>query len=285
MLSIICCSKNINQLENWKANVEETVGCNYEIILIDNSTNKYSIFSAYNEGEKQAKGNLLCFVHEDVMFISKDWGVVVENLFAEHKKMGLLGVVGGHVLPDTPCYYGDTQVLSGRIIDNNNKEHLMELYNSDAICDVVVVDGVWFCVRKDLFNRIHFDESFSGFHLYDMDICMQVLQSGYDVKITKQIILQHFFKGVNNPKMLMKNITVFYKKWQQYFPLLKGINMEEKYLSLIKASCSNYMTARQLFINYLHVYNSFDYKLGKFLTKPYKICRYYINKLNKTKHN
>ena len=42
----------------------------------------------------------------------------------------------------------ETLVLSGRIIDNNNKEHLMELYNSDAICDVVVLMVCGLCSKR-----------------------------------------------------------------------------------------------------------------------------------------
>ena len=102
MISIITCSRENAILAKVKQNISETVGREFELIVIDNSENRYSIFEAYNEGVRQAKGNLLCFMHEDVLYRSKDWGGVMERHFQEDERMGLIGFSGSHFLPDTP---------------------------------------------------------------------------------------------------------------------------------------------------------------------------------------
>lgn len=50
MLSLIICSRTPRISEELERNIAETIGCEYELVVIDNSKNKYSIFSAYNQG-------------------------------------------------------------------------------------------------------------------------------------------------------------------------------------------------------------------------------------------
>ncbi|MFX4377337.1 glycosyltransferase, partial [Acinetobacter baumannii] len=59
----------------------------------DNSANRYSICSAYNEGAEKAKYDNLCFVHEDVVFRTNNWGQIA---LTEVKKFDLLGVAGSN---------------------------------------------------------------------------------------------------------------------------------------------------------------------------------------------
>ena len=74
LISLIICSRKADISEELKQNIAETIGCEYELCVIDNSRNEYSIFSAYNEGVRRAKGDILCFMHEDVLFRTNKWG-------------------------------------------------------------------------------------------------------------------------------------------------------------------------------------------------------------------
>ena len=64
MLSIIISSYQIDYFEQFKRNVEVTIGCNfvYEIVSVQNN-NEYSINEAYNKGGKKAKYNNLLFLN------------------------------------------------------------------------------------------------------------------------------------------------------------------------------------------------------------------------------
>jgi glycosyltransferase involved in cell wall biosynthesis len=72
MISIIICSRNLGIDPKLSTNITSTIGCEYELIVIDNSQNKYSIFQAYNIGIEKSTSEIICFVHEDVLFHSKD---------------------------------------------------------------------------------------------------------------------------------------------------------------------------------------------------------------------
>ena len=74
MFSIIICSRKKEISHKLYQNISETIGVPFEVLCIDNSRNDYSMCSAYNEGVKRAKYPFLCFMHEDVTFLSKEWG-------------------------------------------------------------------------------------------------------------------------------------------------------------------------------------------------------------------
>ena len=83
MISIIICSRFQSISKELKDNIENTVGVVHEIICIDNSKSQYDIFSAYNEGVKRSQYPLLCFMHEDILHYTSDWGKLLINHFRD----------------------------------------------------------------------------------------------------------------------------------------------------------------------------------------------------------
>ena len=71
MISIIICSRTASISDELNQNIDQTIGIPYELVVIDNSENLYSIFSAYNEGVKRSKYEMLCFMHDDIIFKTK----------------------------------------------------------------------------------------------------------------------------------------------------------------------------------------------------------------------
>ncbi len=53
-----------------------------------------NICEAYNRGAAKAKYDILCFVHDDVEFITPDWGKNILQHFADDPDTGVLGVGG-----------------------------------------------------------------------------------------------------------------------------------------------------------------------------------------------
>ena len=93
VFSIIVCSRKNDIPEPLKISIAETIGVEYEVVVIDNSHNDYSLFSAYNEGVRHAKGEILCFCHEDILFHTPSWGGSVQDLFYD-ASIGVVGVIG-----------------------------------------------------------------------------------------------------------------------------------------------------------------------------------------------
>ncbi len=72
MISIIICSRHPDISASLRENMEETIGVEFEIVTIDNSHGKYSISSAYNRGVERSLYPYVCFVHDDVLFRTKN---------------------------------------------------------------------------------------------------------------------------------------------------------------------------------------------------------------------
>lgn len=237
MISIIVCSRKDILSEELRQNISDSVGAEYELVVIDNSQNEYSIFSAYNEGVRRAKGDILCFMHEDVLFRSSGWGNRMVQYFDEDEKIGVIGFAGSHFLPAAPMYWYSSPFISQKNLNNDQgvvKEHAHEdWFAGRSIIEVVAVDGFCFFVRKSLFEHIRFDEAtYSGFHLYDMDICMQVIKAGYKVCVCRDILAEHCW---SQKKLFTKegsdlftyNLNLFVDKWKskKMLPIWRGLDL------------------------------------------------------------
>lgn len=240
MISIIICSRNREIPQDLRDNLSVTVGCEYELVFIDNSERKYSLFQAYNDGVRRSKGDILCFMHEDVLFRSEDWGNRIVQYFDEDEKIGVIGFAGSHFLPAAPMYWYSSPFISQRNLNNNQgnvKEHVHEAWFAGrSIIEVVAVDGFCFFVRKCLFEHICFDETtYKGFHLYDMDICMQVIEAGYRVCVCRDVLTEHCWsqKKVftkDGGDLFMHNLILFTDKWKnkKKLPIWRGLDLPEE---------------------------------------------------------
>ena len=231
MLSLIICSRIPKISLDLEKNISETIGCEYELVVIDNSKNKYSIFSAYNEGVRRAQGNNLCFMHDDILYKTNDWGAKVEKML-DDESIGIVGVIGSYVMTKDYGYWDMMAPwVTGCVPCGNNPTNNCDFYfGRESSNEVVAVDGMWLCCRKSIFERISFDEkSYSGFHYYDMDICMQSLWSGYKNMIIRDIVIQHNCNPQVNLSFI-KSMEFFHEKWKKQLPLFRGeaLNMNEK---------------------------------------------------------
>lgn len=282
MISLIICSRRSDIPQTLKDNINSSIGVDYELVIIDNSNNRYSIFSAYNEGTRRAKYPYLCFMHEDILFHTKDWGVRVLEHF-EDKTVGLIGVVGGHYIPKCPASWWSTECRSGLILQG---QFIDEIYtiektvwrrykpdNSESV-EVAVVDGLWFCVTKDLFLNIKFDEQvFSGFHCYDTDICFQILNTGYSVNVIFDILIEHQSYG-NQDYSFYNERNKCFNKWVEKLPIIKGITLTDvdvtdrlQFALELNKELLRRLKAEQELQN---ARKSKAYRLGSILLKPFK---------------
>ena len=76
---------------------------------------------------------------------------------------------------------------------------------------VVLLDGVFLAMRKDLFDAVKFDETLAGFHGYDFDISAQAVIAGYNNYVVYDILLEHFSEG-NRDAAYYVNLTNIHKK-------------------------------------------------------------------------
>lgn len=231
MISLIICSREEKLLIQVRETIAKTIGLPHEIIAIDNSAGKHSIFEAYNQGIALSKYDVLCFMHEDISFDTPNWGQVVLDTFAAHPKLGLLGVAGSTYKPLVPSGWSHglaTQRTTFMHLVQHYKQGGSELFHNNPtgkpFAKVVSVDGVWFCTTKAVVSQIKFDAAtFKGFHCYDVDFSLSVGQR-FEVGVTFDILIHHFSEGSLNDSWFTETLKL-HKKWRATLPInLAGLS-------------------------------------------------------------
>jgi GT2 family glycosyltransferase len=286
MISIIICSRTASISDALIKNIDQTIGLPYELVIIDNSNNFYSIFSAYNEGVKRSKYEVLCFMHDDIIFKTNDWGKSVMNRF-NSPNLGAIGVAGSPYYAILPGAWWSGGYITQSIY---GEQELAYQTKKDNALPVVVLDGLWFCVRKSLFSMIRFDDTtFNGFHYYDMDISLQIQQKGYTLLSVYDISIQHSSGKLDTTwlsnalllqKKLKNNLPIFTEKP----PYFKEVTIEyavlEEYIKSMKKNGINSFKILSFMIQQLANYRLKRFKISFPFIFIYFAIRYLLKKLH-----
>lgn len=284
MLSVIICSINPERATDVKRNFESTCGYPCEFIIIDNRELHWPIAKAYNEGAKQAKGEFLFFVHEDVRFLSTGWGPIITSKLAEHD-CGAIGFAGSKIrlkipsrLDIGPEYtvlnyvqgYGDMDFAHTQAF-NFSLCRTTEVKEGD-FTPVVVIDGMAMFVSKAKFSLYPFDESnLKGFHGYDIDFSQALWLNGLVnyVCTSQDVLFFHASPGAWTGDWAETIWTLYKDKWSK-LPIQYTEHVDVNSLNLEKLSQITYY----LFVD--TVYKIKDLKNETFN----EIIADYANRLN-----
>lgn len=248
MISIIICSRYKNISSQLNDNIFNSIGIEYELITIDNSANSLSIFQAYNKGISIAKYDFLCFIHEDILFYTQNWGQnIIKHL--SNPKIGVVGVAGGPYVSTIPGQWSDPVTIKNIIQFNKKRKtslHLTEPNDNFEPLEAMVVDGVFMAFRNSIFKEISFDENLGGFHGYDYDICLQAVNKGYVNIVVFDILIEHFSEG-NKNKDYYKNIIEIYAKWTNLLPIqTENFRISRKNITKIDKGRANKLIRRMV---------------------------------------
>ena len=219
MLSIIISTYQTAFLNALKQNIELSIGIPYEIIAIENKE-EMGICAAYNKGAKEAKYPILAFIHEDILFHTKNWGSIIVNIFKD-TSIGIVGVAGGTYKSKTissawcngDLFVNILQHKGGKSFHWNTPENYKQ-----TIADVLALDGVFLCLPKNVWKQCPFDEKIlHGFHFYDLDISLAIKSKGLRVCVSYDILLEHFSFGQND-KSWYKEAIIIHRKWRNSLP-------------------------------------------------------------------
>ena len=227
MISIIVCSRSAGLFDKFQKNIEITIGVAHEVIRVDNANSNYSICRAYNEGAEKAIFPFLCFVHEDVLFKTNNWGRNFLDHFSEVENLGLIGVAGAVYKSKMSCAWwqaeeGQEEIKRMNILQHSKNEdqpftHLFINPLNKTIAEVVVIDGVFMGTTKAVWLNNKFDDQLlKSFHGYDLDFSFQIGQSK-KIIVVYNILLQHFSVGTKNINWMFETIKV-HQKWSIKLP-------------------------------------------------------------------
>lgn len=200
MISVLICSTDPVLLQNVLENIDKTMGVPFEILYLDNRTEKKGICEVYNELAQQAQFPYLCFLHEDVIMKTKNWGKVIVGIFLNDGQAALIGIAGCKYKSDYfSGWFSNRKELDCANYTHQYKSGIEKVHLSPTddhgLQEVVCIDGVFMCCRKEAWRDTRFDDVFlKGFHFYDIDFSMRLARQ-HKVLVTYDIELIHITSG------------------------------------------------------------------------------------------
>lgn len=262
MLSIIISSYKSELYSAVSINIEKTVGEEYEIIKIDNP-GKMSLSEAYNLGAQQSKFDHLLFLHDDVIFKTKNWDKILCQYLSD-SKTGIIGLAGSNYVPKAP---------SGWFIEKQDPD------KTENLTKAIAIDGVFMAISKTHFNEILFNNEVKGYHGYDLDFSLRTAKK-YQNYIINDIELDHLSGGKIEKAFLDNNIQIRNSVGSN-FQNFKNARLEKlAFLSFLNLYFKYYdLTFRNLLfsLKFMPISNFNLSNLIAFLKNYLKIIRYKKN--------
>lgn len=198
----------------WSTEVARRNGLELEILVVDNRSEEDATFTLFqkwrewikvlvcdepfnwsrlnNLAAKQAKGELLLFLNNDIEAIQQGW---IEAM-ASQALRPTVGVVGAQLLyPDRTIQHAGVVVALDNRVDHAYRKlkinHRVHRGRSQLHTAWVAVTGACMMMRKELLECLGgFDESFPV-EFNDVDLCLRLSQLGYRCVIPGNTVLIH----------------------------------------------------------------------------------------------
>ncbi len=222
MFSVVCCSIRPVEAEALRRNVAGTIGdVPYEFIAFDNRPHNLPIAEVYNRCASRARYPYLCFVHEDVAFLTKHWG----RLLSQQLSAPSCGAIGfaGSVVKTARLTAWNTCGLDLRanyVQHMRGRTHLHRVNPAGAdFTRVVTLDGLCLFVRRDVWQTHPFDpEACPGFHGYDLDFTLSLTEGGFANYVCNTVVVEHRSEGSYTLGWL-NDLRQLHRKWLPRLPL------------------------------------------------------------------
>lgn len=207
MLSIIISSYQPHYYTALEQNIAATCGVEYELIKIDNP-GLMGLCEAYNKGAGLAKYENLLFLHEDVKFHSKNWGIKIFECL-QLPNAGIAGIAGSKRKFNLP--YGFYNAVNGENFAflHHSGETPFGLKSDATPIPVRVIDGVFMAMTKIIWTEFPFAKDLHGYHFYDLDLSMRVSEK-FQNYLIPNTGLEHFSMG-NFGDHWIKACLIFFK--------------------------------------------------------------------------
>jgi glycosyltransferase involved in cell wall biosynthesis len=210
---------------------KKTCGGGKNVEVIEKVNNgQWGLAEVYNQILTEAKNNIIVFCHDDIEFDTKNWGEKLTKLFNRNPEYGIIGIAGTTDLIDGR-WWKMKESMTGIVSHKHEGKKWTNNYSEDQgnkLKEVVILDGLFFAVDRTKIKN-NFDESFKGFHFYDIPFCFSNHLSGVKLAVTTQIKVTHMSIGQTNQQW-EENKIQFEEKFKDNLPvrLTNNQTLEER---------------------------------------------------------
>lgn len=167
-------------IKSWKDTSDATV------YVGDNSHENIGTLPAYQKLYEMTSGDIIAFIHDDVMIYEKGWDARVLAEF-DDPSVGVVGFGGALVHGDRDIYKKPYHISQlGRSFYRSNTDDA-EVHGErfDGACDVAVLDGFCLIARRELLSRVGGwpIRTLPAHHSYDYWLTLTAHRLGYCVRL------------------------------------------------------------------------------------------------------
>ena len=129
------------------------------------------IAESYNLLGATSMCDILLFVHDDIVFLSKGW----DDKIREAVSLGfnVVGVCGTQKYDGGMIFDSGRQYSAGKVVSVVDGKRVIRLFeNRSEIEPVQAVDGMFMATSREHFIKTGFDMQFDGLFYYDVDFCL-----------------------------------------------------------------------------------------------------------------
>lgn len=218
LVSVVISTKKID--DTYVKHVERMFSHPKTEILFYENDGVSSLTETYNKGLKDAKNDIVVFMHDDLILETPNMTPKIVKLFEKHPEYGIIGIAGTDKLTSGMWWQNRENMFGvvGHIHEGKRHvNHYSKGVFNDVLKDVVIVDGLFFAVHKGRIKK-NFNEEFGGFHFYDISFCVDNFLEGVKIGLTTKFGVTHLSIGVTNKKW-EKNKLYFEALFDKNLPI------------------------------------------------------------------
>ena len=198
-----------------------------EVEIIEKINNgEKSLSQVYNEILSESKYDIVVLCHDDLEFDTKNWADKILKHFNKNPEYGILGLAGTKYLDNNGKWWEVQNTMYGIVNHKHEGKKWTSNYSKDLgnkIEDVIIVDGLFIAINKKKIKH-NFDESFNGFHFYDLGFCLPNYLDDVKIGVMFDIRVTHLSIGQTNQQWEDNRIQ-FAIKYKDKLPI--DINNKE----------------------------------------------------------
>ena len=221
------------------------------------NTGEKSLPQVYNEIIEESQSDIVILCHDDIYFDTNAWySKIIRNF--EKNDYGILGVAGTPHLHESGKWWEERRKMIGIVNHDSGGKKWESKYSQsfgNEIRQVAIVDGLFIVLHKKRIKK-PFNESFGGFHFYDLPFCVDNYLEGVKIGVFTNVRVTHKSIGQTNDQW-EDNRLQFVKTYKNNLPLKVPFNPNQKIKVLLSCMFFRTFTGSEVYV----------YELAKSLKK------------------
>lgn len=182
-ISVICSTWNRPDYRRWVEPVVRSISDD----VVEVAT-RGNLMAALNRGTLMARHRVKLYLHDDLEILEPRRFVEQLEEALEDPSVGMVGAIGSTTLDRLPWWH-EPRIVG--MIRHGRHQGLVSEYGNpiEGPTEVAAVDGIVYATREDLWLP---EESYRGFHMYDMEASRLMAEKGKRIVVAPWNVHHHF---------------------------------------------------------------------------------------------